>query len=634
MKKITKSRFCNEPPPNERGGFFDSKKVLAVLAFLLAFLCFSEVQAARQWGSDCFTATYKPLYGRYELTVLIHEANRRGDWFTTDEHGKLDGAMIKVHDTSDGSYKDLLYINADGGNSGYYSRNFRFEFKNPQGGGKMYDTQGSRGSVIESEITGINKSIGFYYDNHGTTYKVFYWYPSSYYIERNLKFIMSYGYWNQKTGSSSDNIVNQWSEGEKILIMTNSSSNLSIVTNTYDSKGNNIIEYSLDSYNASYEKGTCILEYSEDNGTKWAEKARRPIDGKNGTFIGQYIPVKKESFIGSLSGHFRVVKKVNISDNKVEDVIFERISAAKQAPRKAVFTNFSTEQNDNKIHISWETTGVNDNSHINNSYEIYIRKNRNSSWDDAVKIKNISYSTKDYTYEIPTSDLGVDKERATYEFMLKRSELDTSLPPNFGNLFTKTQSLNVNPNYKTIIAPTFEPDGNSIVLKWNLSDGIFLKDDFEYVINIPGEGEFYPQLKEGVNSHLIGGLKSCHSYNITLSLRLKSTKTIISSHTYNGVMIEDSTPSIVENFTASKGYFTNKVNLRWEVPRDANNFERFVITRKIIGSDEDVIISEISHDNKKTIYNYEDNSVDPGIYYDYSLNGYVKRNKQNIHIRI
>ncbi|MFR9164964.1 MAG: LamG-like jellyroll fold domain-containing protein [Dysgonomonas sp.] len=619
MKKSTDSGFHNEAPPGRKKRLICWKNVVFTLTFILAFFCTTDTYASREWGSDCFSVSYNSTYGRYEITILIHEAEHSG---LTYYNGKLDNTLIRVQDET-GNRHELLYINADGDNA-WFNGNFTFQYKYPSNSGRLYDTKGSNGTQIESEINGnTRKSINQGYGDKGQTWKVFYWYPSNLFAGKNLKFFIDYGKWNRRM-NGDNSISNQWANNGNAILMSDPTSTIKITQNGYDRNGNNKIEYAIDNYNAIYERGQLVLQYSDDK-NNWNEIAQANISS-TGSFTGKYMPDKKESFTNG--GYFRIVKRVNLSDGRLpNEFVFFRYSDDSQSSRKSVFDNFNAQQSDNKINFSWTTSGENDSSNGGNSYELFIKK-AGDSWDNAEKIRNINYSAKEYVYTIPNTILGVDKQKIAYEFMIKRSEFDPGA--NWDKYLAKTISQTINPNYRTLTDTNVEPSGNSIILSWGLTNGVFIKDDFEYIITVPEVGDFYPEIKEGNNTYTLTGLASCKPYNITLSLRLKSSKVNISSHIYKDVMIEDNTPSVVRNFTASKGYHPDKINLRWQVPRDSGNFARFAIVRKIMGieNSEPVIVTELTHVNN-TVYNFEDNSIEPGVYYDYSLIGYVECAENN-----
>lgn len=620
MKTKTSTELCfyKESPPERKKQFAYRKTALFLLTFISTFFCSINVHASwENYSDDCFTASYEAAYGRYKITALIHQAEKK---IVTYYNGKLDNAMIKVYDDSDKSYKELLRIDADDDDTkGYFDGWFTFQFKNPFGQGRMYDTKGSYGTEIESEINSNRyKKINQPYGEKGMTFKVFYWYPPKACVGKNLKFIMSYGNWSRRRAERDDRINNKWHQGNSLLLMADPSSALSITENNYDADGNNVVTCVLNSYNPNYEKaGSLSLQYSVD-GVSWREVAFKAGVSATHTFRGKYVPDNKTSF--TEKGYFKVVKSVNLSDGRADaGGIFVKETLMSSTQQKSVFSSFVAKQDDNKITFTWKTEGTNDNTHSDKNYEIYLKKN-NGAWQ---RIASPRYSDTEYTYVVPNEELGVGLENINYEFLIKRSEF--KIGSVWDKYLSKSESLNFNPNYKKIEQTSHQYSDNGVVkLNWQLGDGIFPKDNLEYVVQVSGiNGERYPDVN--ATSFDVTGLISCQSYNITLSLRNKSSKTVYHKHVFEDVMIENDMPSVIRNLTISKGYYSDKVDLKWSVPRDSGNFQRFVITRKIIGeaNSTPTTLIELTHAINTTTYSYQDNSIEPGVYYLYTVKGEV-----------
>ena len=86
--------------------------------------------------------------------------------------------------------------------------------------------------------------------------------------------------------------------------------------------------------------------------------------------------------------------------------------------------------------------------------------------------------------------------------------------------------------------------------------------------------------------------------------------------------------SSVKSFTATKGTHEGTVRLSWEANQVGTDNTTFVISRRYVTSDDEYIrINTTSGTN--SLYTYEDNTVQPGYYYEYRIEAYDGNALQN-----
>lgn len=78
----------------------------------------------------------------------------------------------------------------------------------------------------------------------------------------------------------------------------------------------------------------------------------------------------------------------------------------------------------------------------------------------------------------------------------------------------------------------------------------------------------------------------------------------------------------IANFEATRGYYSHKVRLKWDVEK-GNTFNSFEIKRRAIHESATVSIAELSFNASNTVYSYEDMNVEAGEIYEYTIIGYT-----------
>ena len=128
-------------------------------------------------------------------------------------------------------------------------------------------------------------------------------------------------------------------------------------------------------------------------------------------------------------------------------------------------------------------------------------------------------------------------------------------------------------------------------------------------------------LNNNARSYVLRNLSDCSAYTVlivALDDKINYSDTIECSFVTPDAMGHE-----IKNFEATRGCYNNKVKVRWEVEK-GNSFSSFKITRRAVGSSDDVFVNELGFNPDITIYSYEDLDVDPGVVYTYTVMGYTK----------
>ena len=189
---------------------------------------------------------------------------------------------------------------------------------------------------------------------------------------------------------------------------------------------------------------------------------------------------------------------------------------------------------------------------------------------------------------------------------------------------TNEKSITYYPYYQKFnsIHATINSD-KSATISWTLSNfGIWSNSvslSLQYYLG--NELQNTVSLSNNARSYVLKSLEDCSAYTVFViasDVDINYADTIVTHFVTPDAMGHE-----IKNFDATRGYYNNKVKVRWEVPK-GNSFTSFKLMRRAIGSDEDVFVDELGFNPDITIYSYEDFDVDPGVVYSYTVIGYTK----------
>ena len=114
-------------------------------------------------------------------------------------------------------------------------------------------------------------------------------------------------------------------------------------------------------------------------------------------------------------------------------------------------------------------------------------------------------------------------------------------------------------------------------------------------------------------------------YQYLIRLSLNEGRSLFESEMLTAGMLEGSS---IKSFTATKGTHEGTVRLSWEALQAGTDNTTYVISRRYVDSQDDFIPINTTS-GTATLYTYEDNTVQPGYYYEYKIEVYSDNRIQN-----
>ena len=115
-------------------------------------------------------------------------------------------------------------------------------------------------------------------------------------------------------------------------------------------------------------------------------------------------------------------------------------------------------------------------------------------------------------------------------------------------------------------------------------------------------------------------------YQYMIRLSLNEGRSLFQSDPLTAGMLEGSS---VKSFTATKGTHEGTVRLTWEARQAGSDNTTYVISRRYVDSEDDFIQINTTTGTAE-LYTYEDNTVQPGYYYEYKIEVYSGSLVQNV----
>jgi len=606
----SKSKFYRkENPPGKKKKWYLLKHMM--LTLLLCSLSYATVYASRDFHCDGdFTVTYDKSIGAYKIRMLLHDSET---WAANKNFAILKNTTIQAQKNNEG-WHNIIKLNG----AGYFNVNFQYDhiYSSLTGWDGALWVENQQGSY---QSVSINNKINVQYDYREDSFifKTIIWYPPAHLTGSNLSFRLKEGMWDRRN-NTNDTYFNGSCLKSNIR-MEDPTSDINLTSNTIDFNGDNIIKYTIPNYNTTkdFEKGIIELQYSDNSGGNWNTIATKTsIDSNAGEFKGKYMNSSKNAFINGRM--FRVVKKVTPASDRYNKPVYIKYSGTSTTEKYSVLTSFTVSQSDRTIKFNWAREGYYSNE--NGFYEILSKKD--GQWVALSGLDQIALSRTSAEYTLSDSELR--RGTVSYEFMIKRSNFNRDV---YADFFQKTTSLSIETNYKPIENLRNTANGRDIILNWELGSGIWSNEDLQYTVLLNNVAQD-PRPAISSSSYTLKNLETCKVYQIDLLLSTVNGGFEISKKTLLNISVPDDTPSKIKSLTTSKGYYSDKVLIRWEIPRDSNNFNYFILTRKELNSNLDAVLLEQITYNGNNIINYQDNNIDPGTYYQYNVEGFSECNQK------
>ena len=192
------------------------------------------------------------------------------------------------------------------------------------------------------------------------------------------------------------------------------------------------------------------------------------------------------------------------------------------------------------------------------------------------------------------------------------------------------QNILINTNLRKISFVEAEDVGGKIRVRWNhVGDdkGIWTSDMFyrvQYVVNGTTYSQDYPD-RNLTSVQLTEGIPTCQPIEYTV--QIYTAMRMISTKTSASISMASTRQAVITSLTATKGDSNNRVRLQWTVPKDRNDFSYFSITRAQREDSVGVtLVPQMPMNPSQSTFTFEDNSMQLGTYYNYTVTGYRECN--------
>ena len=229
------------------------------------------------------------------------------------------------------------------------------------------------------------------------------------------------------------------------------------------------------------------------------------------------------------------------------------------------------------------------------------------------------HATTSYLVELPLPQRMLNKGQQTFYVRFSRDFVD--------HVHTCSKAeISINTNLRKLGAVNATDIGGKIQVDWTHDGnfkGIWTADMFYRVKYTVGNTTYsmdYPD-RNLTSVTLTEGIPTCVPTVYTVQICTGSR--MISSMNSNSATLTEIREAVITSLTATKGESNNRVRLQWTVPKDKNGFSYFTITRALRGDTVGtILVPQMLMNPALTTFTYEDNSMELGTHYNYTVTGY------------
>lgn len=224
-----------------------------------------------------------------------------------------------------------------------------------------------------------------------------------------------------------------------------------------------------------------------------------------------------------------------------------------------------------------------------------------------------------YRVELPLPQHMLNKGQQTFYVRFSRDLVDHANTCSKAFLF-------INTNLRKLSGVNAHDEGNKIKVSWTHegNDKGIWTGDMYYRVQYIVDGITYTQDfadRDLTSVFVTQGIPTCLPIEYTVQIRTDAK--IISSCKSNLETMAPTREAVITSLTATKGESNNRVRLQWTVPKDKNGFSYFTITRALRGdSVATTLVPQMLMNPALTTFTYEDNSMELGTYYNYTVTGF------------
>lgn len=304
--------------------------------------------------------------------------------------------------------------------------------------------------------------------------------------------------------------------------------------------------------------------------------------------------------------------------------------------------NLSTEYIGNgQVKITWEVNNTGQHSQAIDAMHVYVYDgDKWTTLSTNESTNKILYSQGSYIYTIPAAYDGTDNK--TFKFEFNRYPFKKSHPQ-----LAKSVEFTKNMNYLRPYGFDLRSSGSaSFDLEWKNNDG-FYRDEWKYRVRVEQEVEGettlrkYTSMKIDANktqaSISLNGsnILNCSPAKVIMELVNNDNKMLDSVIVHTNFSFSDDVDSKIEKFSASKGFYSGRVQLDWKTS-SKNDFAQYIIYRKEYGAKTEgdgMQVAVVQHSPGVTSYSYEDVNAVPGTFYQYKVDGQASCGTNTIRTR-
>ncbi len=287
-----------------------------------------------------------------------------------------------------------------------------------------------------------------------------------------------------------------------------------------------------------------------------------------------------------------------------------------------------------KVDLTWNMATASKNTNYKGEFQ--IQRSTDSGFNNDLKTYTVAYdySKSSYTYSNDVSDVRFD---GTYYYRIRRSPSASKWEWDEVSSYTSSIVVKVNHRYvKSANAKLI--DDKYVNITWDYDDGNVWGDNAEVLITRfnQGKGTNYsikvPADSVAKRSYTEELTTTCdiYSYDIAVNPNSnafgKQTPVEVSS---KGQPLFRSESGRVLSFVASKGYFSDHVELEWT--SDGKPIDVFSIRAREYGSGNDFKqIEQVSANLASKEYSFSHTKSIPGVVYEYQIATVTKCGDQNV----
>lgn len=279
-----------------------------------------------------------------------------------------------------------------------------------------------------------------------------------------------------------------------------------------------------------------------------------------------------------------------------------------------------------QLEIKW-TIDAGTSASPTDDFILRCSKDNGVTW---VNLGNEPYNYAQTTYTKIINYPHVDEGDVDYIFQVKRDRFNWNVTP-----AVTEKSVTIATNSSAITTVTANANSNgTATINWSKSAGA-IGDSWYYQVTAELEGVTrrvgaeYINMRSDTLSVIDANPVACKRTLYTVSAYKRASGSTVNGTLYQsktieeGVVVSPINLGDIDKLSVSKGFYNDRVSINWTVSSGAS-FQRYSVVRRIRNNANaaDQELAQVNHTGNS--YTYEDNSCIPGVYYDYTVFGWIE----------